>query len=137
MIVAEHWLSIVGIGEDGWDGLNEEAKRAVVSAELLYGGARHLALVPIAVSPATRIPWPSPMAPAMQQILTEYRGNKRVTVLASGDPMLYGVGVPLTRDLIATEFRVIPQVSAFSLACARIGWPMAETNLISLVNRPK
>ncbi|MEA2263592.1 MAG: precorrin-6B C5,15-methyltransferase / cobalt-precorrin-6B C5,C15-methyltransferase [Acidobacteriaceae bacterium] len=59
-----------------------------------------------------------------------------ITVLASGDPMLHGVGVPLTRDLAAGEFRIIPQVSAFSLACARLGWPMAETNLITLVNRP-
>jgi precorrin-6Y C5,15-methyltransferase (decarboxylating) len=133
---AEHWLSIVGIGENGWDDLNGEAKRAVASAELLYGGARHLALVPTAASPAVRIAWPSPMAPAMQQILMEYRGKKKITVLASGDPMLHGVGVPLTRDLVATEFRVIPQVSAFSLACARLGWPMAETNLVTLVNRP-
>jgi precorrin-6B C5,15-methyltransferase / cobalt-precorrin-6B C5,C15-methyltransferase len=133
---AEHWLSIVGIGENGWDDLNGEAKRAVASAELLYGGARHLALVPTAVSPAVRIAWPSPMAPAMQQILMEYRGKKMITVLASGDPMLHGVGVPLTRDLAAGEFRIIPQVSAFSLACARLGWPMAETNLITLVNRP-
>jgi len=136
MTAAEHWLSIVGIGEVGWDGLNDEAKRAVESAELVYGGARHLALLPTAGSSATRIPWPSPMTPAVQQILTEYRGKKRVTVLASGDPMLHGVGVPLTRDLVATEFRVIPLVSAFSLACARLGWPMAETTLITLVNRP-
>jgi precorrin-6Y C5,15-methyltransferase (decarboxylating) len=136
MTAAEHWLSIVGIGEDGWDGLNNEAQRAVESAELLYGGVRHLALVPAAGSSATHIPWPSPMTPAVQQILREYRGKKRVTVLASGDPMLHGVGVSLTRDLVATEFRVIPQVSAFSLACARLGWPMAETTLITLVNRP-
>src|ERR1700730_15216031 len=136
MTAAEHWLSIVGIGEDGWDGLNDEAKRAVESAELVYGGVRHLALLPTGGSSATAIPWPSPMPPAVQQILTEYRGKKRVAVLASGDPMLHGVGVPLTRDLVATEFRVIPQVSAFSLACARLGWPVAETTLITLVNRP-
>jgi precorrin-6Y C5,15-methyltransferase (decarboxylating) len=136
MTAAEHWLSIVGIGEDGWDGLKDEGKRAVESAELLYGGVRHLALVLTAGSSAIRIPWPSPMTPAVQQILTEYRGKKRVTVLASGDPMLHGVGVTLTRDLVATEFRVIPQVSSFSLACARLGWPMAETSLITLVNRP-
>jgi precorrin-6B C5,15-methyltransferase / cobalt-precorrin-6B C5,C15-methyltransferase len=136
MIAAEHWLSIVGVGEDGWDGLNHEAKREITSAELLYGGARHLALIATSDSSATRISWPSPMAPAVQHILTEHRGKMRVTVLASGDPMLHGVGVPLTRDLAATEFRVIPQVSAFSLACARLGWPMAETILITLVNRP-
>ena len=136
MTVSECWLSVVGIGEDGWAGLNDEAKRAVESAELLYGGTRHLAFVPTASSSAARIPWPSPMTPALQQILTEYRGKKRVTVLASGDPMLHGVGVPLTRGLVPTEFRIIPQVSAFSLACARLGWPMAETTLVTLVNRP-
>ncbi len=136
MTAAEHWLSIVGVGEDGYDGLNSEARRAIASAELLYGGSRHLALVPFAISSAPRVAWPSPMTPAVLQILTEYRGKKRVCVLASGDPMLHGVGVPLTRDLAATEFRVLPQVSAFSLACARLGWPMAETTLITLVNRP-
>ena len=136
MTVAACWLSVVGIGEDGWAGLNGEAKRAVESAELLYGGTRHLAFVPTAASVATRIPWPSPMAPAVQQILTEYRGKKRVTVLASGDPMLHGVGVSLTRDLVPAEFRIIPQISAFSLACARLGWPIAETTLVTLVNRP-
>ena len=136
MTLAEHWLSIVGIGEDGWDGLSGEARRAVESAELLYGGVRHLALVPDGVKPAASIAWPSPMAPAIEQILIEYRGKKRVTVLASGDPMLYGVGVSLTRNLAAVEFRVLPQASAFSLACARLGWPVAETNLITLVHRP-
>jgi precorrin-6Y C5,15-methyltransferase (decarboxylating) len=136
MNLAEHWLSIVGIGEDGYDGLNAEARQAIAHGEVLYGGARHLALVPTAASQATRIPWPSPMAPAVQQILTEHRGEKKVTVLASGDPMLHGVGVSLTRDLVPTEFSVLPQVSALSLACARLGWSIAETILITLVNRP-
>src|ERR1700722_13207278 len=136
MMVAERWLSIIGIGEDGWNGLNDEAKRAVQLAEFLYGGARHLDLVPAAASLASRVSWPSPMASALQLILAEYRGKKSVAVLASGDPMLYGVGVPLTRDLAADEFRVIPHISAFSLACARLGWPVAETNLVSLVSRP-
>ena len=130
------WLSIVGIGESGWEDLSGEAKRAIAAAELLYGGPRHLAFVPAPASAAVRIPWPSPMAPAVDQILMDYRGKKTITVLASGDPMLHGVGVPLTRDLAAAEFRIIPQVSAFSLACARLGWPMAETNLVTLVNRP-
>lgn len=136
MTAAAPWLSIVGIGEDGWDGLNNEAKQAIVSAEVLYGGARHLAFLPTGPSPVVRVPWPSPMAPALHQILTEHRGQKRVTVLASGDPMLHGVGVTLTRDLQPDEFRVIPQVSTFSLACARLGWPIAQTNLVTLVNRP-
>jgi precorrin-6B C5,15-methyltransferase / cobalt-precorrin-6B C5,C15-methyltransferase len=130
------WLSIVGIGEDGWDGLNAEAKRLVSSAELLYGGMRHLAHIPAAATDALRVSWPSPMSAAIHEILTEHRGRRRITVLGSGDPMLYGVGVTLTRQLPANEFRVLPQLSAFSLACARLGWPLAETTLVSLVARP-
>ena len=128
------WLTIIGIGEDGWGGLSAQARRTIESAELLFGGARHLAHVP--VGDATRVAWPSPMLSAVQEILTRHRGRRRVSVLASGDPMLYGVGVTLTRDLRPTEFLVIPHVSAFSLACARMGWPAAETTLVSLVHRP-
>jgi precorrin-6B C5,15-methyltransferase / cobalt-precorrin-6B C5,C15-methyltransferase len=130
----KRWLSIIGIGEDGWEGLGVEARLAVESAEVLYGGVRHLAHVP--TGQALRVAWPSPMSSAVKEILTEHRGRKKIAVLASGDPMLYGVGVTLTSELEPIEFRVIPQVSAFSLACARLGWPVAETSLISLVNRP-
>jgi precorrin-6Y C5,15-methyltransferase (decarboxylating) len=76
------------------------------------------------------------MSSAMREILTEHRGQRRITILASGDPMFYGVGVPLTRDLSLSEFRVIPQVSAFTLACARLGWPVADTSVVSIVSRP-
>src|ERR1700744_3738019 len=130
----QSWLTIVGIGEDGWGGLNLEAKRAIESADLLYGGARHLAHVP--VGNATRVAWPSTMASAIQEILTKHRRQRKVLVLASGDPMLYGVGVTLTHQLSPAEFRIIPQVSAFSLGCARMGWAVAETTLVSLVNKP-
>lgn len=104
------------------------------SADVLYGSARHLALVPR--GGAVRQCWPSPMAPAIEEILTGRRGQNKVTVLASGDPMLYGVGVTLTRHLHPAEFRVVPQVSALSLACARLGWAIAKATLISLVHRP-
>ncbi len=130
----ERWLTIVGVGEDGWIGLSAEAKEAVASAEVVYGGARHLALLPGGTG--VRQCWPSPMASAVARILTEDRGCRRVAVLASGDPMLYGVGVTLTLELPAAEFHVIPQISAMSLACARLGWAAAETTLLSLVHRP-
>ncbi|WP_433964112.1 precorrin-6y C5,15-methyltransferase (decarboxylating) subunit CbiE [Tunturiibacter gelidiferens] len=132
--VRERWLSIVGIGEDGWGGLSPAAKQAVESAEVLYGGVRHLAHVPSVR--AMQVAWPSPMAPAVHEILTHHRRWSKVAVLASGDPMLFGVGVTLTRELDPAEFLVIPHVSAFSLACARLGWPISETVLVSLVNRP-
>lgn len=134
-LIENPWLSIIGIGEDGWDGLSAKAKNAVIDAELIYGGSRHLEFVPQSATTA-RMAWPSPMGPAIDEILSLHRKRRRVAVLASGDPMLYGVGVTLTRDLAPTEFAVMPQVSAFALACARLGWPVAETKLVSVVHRP-
>jgi len=133
---SEAWLSIIGVGEDGWDGLNVEAKLLIVSADLLYGGVRHLSYVPAEITGPKQVPWPSPMAAAIAEIFAQHRGKRRVVVLGSGDPMLYGVGVTLSRDLPVSEFRVLPRVSAFSLACARMGWALVETTLVSLVSRP-
>ena len=133
---SNRWLAIIGIGEDGWDGLGAEARGLIAAADLLYGGIRHLAHLPDAIAQRSRVAWPSPMAAAVRDILEHHRNQKKIAVLGSGDPMLYGVGVSLTRDLEPKEFRVIPQVSAFALACARLGWPAAETTLISLVARP-
>jgi precorrin-6B C5,15-methyltransferase / cobalt-precorrin-6B C5,C15-methyltransferase len=125
------WLTIVGIGEDGELGV--EALAAIERADLLVGGARHLALVPD--GRAERRAWPSPMMPLLDEILAGPR-DRNLVVLASGDPMLHGVGASFAARLEPGAFRVIPQVSAFSLACARLGWPAAEVTLISAVGKP-
>ncbi len=90
-------VTVVGIGADGWDGLSPRARRAVAGAEVLRGSARQLALVPAGVT-AERVPWPSPLLPALRALPAEHPG-RRVVVLASGDPMLSGVGGSLVRLL--------------------------------------
>ena len=127
------WLAVVGIGEDGYEGLGLEARDALAAAELLVGSARQLALVPPGVG--ERLTWPSPMLPFIDDLLAHHRG-RRVAVLASGDPMLYGIGAVLARVVADEELRVLPHPSAFALACARLGWPEAEVTLISAVARP-
>ena len=134
MQTTKPWLSIVGVGEDGWNGLSKAAQQAVESADIIFGGARHLAFLP--KSSAVQVTWQSQISQSIDELLAQHRGRSMVTVLASGDPMLYGVGALLTRRLNPSEYQVIPQVSAHSLACARLGWPIAETSLISLVNSP-
>ena len=125
------WLTIVGIGEDGE--LGAAARAALDRADLIVGGARHLALVP--AGSAERRAWPSPMMPLVDEILAGPR-DRSVVVLASGDPMLHGIGASFAARLEPGDYRVIPQASAFSLACARLGWPMAEVTLVSAVGKP-
>ncbi|HML14148.1 MAG TPA: precorrin-6y C5,15-methyltransferase (decarboxylating) subunit CbiE [Xanthobacteraceae bacterium] len=126
------WLSIVGIGEDGIEGLTPTARALISAAEIVFGGKRHLALAGALVRGAAR-PWPTPFDRAVEEILA-HRGRP-VCVLASGDPYLYGVGSLLARHVAAAETVVVPAPSAFSLAAARLGWPLADVAQVSVHGR--
>ncbi len=126
------WLSVIGIGEDGMDGLSGAARALVEAAELLVGGERHLALAPAGA--AERLLWRQPLGDTMALIAA--RRGRRVVVLASGDPLCYGVAAMLARHFPAEEMRVLPQPGAFSLAAARLLWPLAECVTVSLHGRP-
>ncbi|TDX81961.1 precorrin-6Y C5,15-methyltransferase (decarboxylating) [Neorhizobium sp. R1-B] len=127
------WLSIVGIGEEGLKGLGEDARAAVSSASVVFGGRRHLELAAAAISGEAR-PWPTPFDAAMLDVVT-LRGQK-VCVLSSGDPFLFGVGATLSRHVPAEEFVTYPAPSAFSLVASRLGWPLQEIETVSLHGRP-
>jgi precorrin-6Y C5,15-methyltransferase (decarboxylating) len=126
------WLSIVGIGEDGVDGLSPVARGLISGAEIVFGGKRHLALASPLIRGAAR-PWPSPFERAAEEVLA-HRG-RQVCVLASGDPFHYGVGSVLARQIEPKDMLVVSAPSAFSLAAARLGWALSETTLVSLHGR--
>ncbi len=126
------WLTIVGIGEDGLDGLSTPARAALDEAEIFVGGNRHLAMLDD--DKRRRLPWASPLKKTVATI--RKLKNRQVCVLASGDPMHYGIGVTLAREFGMDAVQVIPHLSAFSLAAARLGWPLAETVMVTLHGRP-
>ncbi|MFC4376475.1 precorrin-6y C5,15-methyltransferase (decarboxylating) subunit CbiE [Nocardia halotolerans] len=126
-------IQVVGIGADGWAGLGERAKVAVEGCEVVFGSARQLALLPSGT--AERIAWPTPLLPAIAELLTRH-ADRCIGVLASGDPMFYGIGATLARLVGPQGLQVYPQPSSASLACARLGWPLAETPVVSVVARP-
>jgi precorrin-6Y C5,15-methyltransferase (decarboxylating) len=126
------WLSIVGLGEDGLDGLSPEARALVDGAEVLVGGARHLAMVP--EDGRERLTWTTPLSDLVDDIAG--RAGTPLCVLATGDPMCFGIGVTLARLVPREELTVIPAPSAFALACARLGWPLAEVETLTLHGRP-
>ena len=125
------WLTLVGIGEDGYAGLGEAARRALGEAQWIVGSARQLALLPSDL-PGQHELWPSPFS--LEPLLA--RRGMPVCVLASGDPLFYGVGASLARQLPADELRVFSSPSSVSLAAARLGWPLQEVTVLSLVARP-
>ncbi len=127
------WLTIIGLNEDGVSELGDAARQAIQDAKTLIGGARHLSLVP--PNPAQeRLAWPSPFSAAIAMVM-EKRGTP-VCILASGDPMYYGVGATLSRHIPAEEMRVLSAPSSFSLAAARMGWALQECVPLTVHGRP-
>jgi len=126
------WLSVVGLSEAGWPELGEPAREAVLQAELVIGGERHLSHLPT-VAGQERAVWPSPIQEGIEWI-KRWEG-RLVCVLASGDPFWYGIGATLSRHLPPEVMVVHPGPSAFSLAAARLGWPLQELHCHSLVAR--
>lgn len=117
------WLSVVGIGENGLPGLSPVARSLVEQAEVLVGGDRHLAMLPTD-DPREKWVWSSPIAHTIDEIIR--RQGQSICVLASGDPMCYGIGATLTRKIPIAQMTIIPAPSALALACARLGWSFIE-----------
>ena len=134
MNTAGDTVTVVGIGADGWAGLAEPGRAAVRAAEVLLGGPRQLELV-AGRTKAEQRPWPSPMLPALPGLFAELAG-RRVCVLASGDPMLHGVGATLARVLGPQRLDVLPHPSSVALACARLGWAADTVEVVTAVARP-
>ncbi len=127
-------IVVVGIGADGMSGLSENSRRELRRAGIIYGSARQLDLLDESVA-APRHRWPTPMLPVLEGLLADQPSGD-IHVVASGDPLLHGIGATLIRLHGAERVRVLPQVSSVSLACARMGWAAHDTEIISLVTAP-
>jgi precorrin-6Y C5,15-methyltransferase (decarboxylating) len=125
------WITVVGIGEDGLDGLTLKARGLIDVAEVLVGGERHLSKVP--VGGEQRIDWDGDFDAAFDKI--EKMKDRRVVVLASGDPLHYGVGANIVHRYGADQVNVIPAPGAFSLAAADLGWPLADVKCLTVHGR--
>lgn len=126
------WLHVVGIGEDGFEGLRASVLAAVRRADVLVGGVRHLEKAPADI-PAQRVPWGKNFA-ATAASLEAFR-DKRVVVLASGDPLDYGAGSLLIRHFGAEAVAVTPAPGSISLACARMGWSRPDVQVVTVHGR--
>lgn len=126
------WLSVVGIGEDGIEALPPASRSLIEAADILVGGKRHLAMAGVDARP--RITWATPLSLTLDEIVSHK--NKRVCVLATGDPLWFGIANSLVKRVPVDEITLVPSPSAFSLACARLGWALHEVDCLTLHGRP-
>lgn len=126
------WITIVGLGEDGPEGLAAASRKALADAEIVMGPKRHLCLLPDLV--AETVEWPVPFSEGLET-LRGFEG-RRVVILASGDPFWYGAGTVIARAFASEEWRAIPGPSTFALAASRLGWALEETVCLGLHAAP-
>lgn len=117
-------ITVIGIGEDGLDGLSQTANTALAAAAVVYGGPRHLDMLG-ADDTRDRIAWSKDLGADLER-MAQLNTDQRIVVLASGDPMLYGIGVRIVERFGIDNVHIIPASSAFSLAAARMGWPLGD-----------
>ena len=125
------WLTIIGMGEDGWDGLSARARHTIETAEVIVGSSRLLAFLP-----ATRAEiheWPQPFAAVVDRIRP--LAGRQTVVLATGDPLNYGVARKLMEFIPFAEMEIVPHLSAFSLAASRVGWSLPDCDTLTLHGR--
>lgn len=126
------WLTIVGMGEDGWGSLSVRAQLAVRSAEVVVGSARLLGYLPNGISAEVH-DWPQPFSAVVDRIRPLQ--GRRTVVLATGDPLNYGVARKIMEFIPFAEMEIIPSLSAFSLAAARMGWSLPDCDTLTLHGR--
>lgn len=126
------WLDIVGIGEDGVEGLSPKARDVIEHADIIIGGNRHHTLLPDLK--AERLSWPSPFDAMIDTIKAQK--SRRAVVLVTGDPLWYSVGARILKSIPASEITFHPQLSAFQLATARMGWSLADVETLTVHGRP-
>jgi precorrin-6B C5,15-methyltransferase / cobalt-precorrin-6B C5,C15-methyltransferase len=127
-------ITVVGMGADGWDGMPSRARDLVLGAAVVLGGKRHLALLPD-VPGQRREPWPSPLREGLPALLASLGGGGAVVAIASGDPLVFGIGTTLIGLLGPDAVTVVPAVSSVALARAELGWPAESCAVVSVVGR--
>ncbi len=137
--ITKKWLYVIGIGEDGWDDLSVDSRELLYKSEIVIGGERHLKMIP-GDCEGERIIWASPIREAVTKILdwrpSEPGSGKKVAVMASGDPLCYGIAAKLLRHLPIEEIWIKPALSTFSLICSRVGWSLPDIETLTIHGRP-
>jgi precorrin-6Y C5,15-methyltransferase (decarboxylating) (EC 2.1.1.132) len=137
--ISKKWLCVIGIGEDGWDDLSADARDLLYESEIVLGGERHLKMLPKDWE-GERIVWSSPIREAVSKIVSwrpeDSVSVQKVAIMASGDPLCYGIATKLLRHLPIEEIWIKPALTTFSLMCSRIGWSLPDVETLTIHGRP-
>lgn len=123
-------ITVVGITEAGAAGLSVASLDAIAGADWVFGGERHLELLATTLDQSETYSWSQPLHNSFDKL--DLRGQRDVVVLASGDPAWHGIARTLGQRYGHDAIRVLPNLSAFSLAASQLQWPLEQTHCRSL-----
>ena len=126
------WLTIMGVSEGGWEALSGRARLKLEQAERVIGADRMFNMLP--GLKAEKHSWPQPFSGIVEQ-LAHFKGRKTV-LLATGDPMNFGVARKVLEFIPKEEVEIITNLSALSLAAAELGWSLPDCDCFTIHGRP-
>lgn len=124
---------IIGVGDDGVQGLSESTRKLVETADVLMGSERNLATVGQTSGEQVVI---GADLTEMVRVIEQNLGAKSIVVLATGDPLFYGVTRYLFDKLGKQHFEVVPHVSTMQLAFARVMESWEDAYLTNVATHP-
>jgi precorrin-6Y C5,15-methyltransferase (decarboxylating) len=127
-------VCVIGISAGGADSLPTALRERVEKADVLAGGERHLGYFPHGAG--RRLPIRHPLDDWVEQVVTEADAGRQVVVVASGDPLFYGIGTRLLTRLGADRLEFHPHATSLQLAFARLGVPWEDAVWVSIHARP-
>jgi precorrin-6Y C5,15-methyltransferase (decarboxylating) len=123
-------IYVIGAGIEGQEGFSRRALELVSQANILIGGARQLALFSDFSGKTLEIG--SNLAPVVEWLQKE---EGPAVVLASGDPLFFGIGRYLLRNLPDADLEFVPNVSSVQYAFAKIREPWDDAVSVSTHGR--
>jgi len=125
--------SIIGILDDGWPGLSDQARAKLATASCVIGAARTLELIaPHLASQAKQRDMDGALLRVPEWVAEALSEGVQVAVLATGDPLCHGIAGLLLDKIGATNIEILPALSTVQLAFARLGRPWQQARIISV-----
>jgi precorrin-6B C5,15-methyltransferase / cobalt-precorrin-6B C5,C15-methyltransferase len=131
---------VIGVLDDGPASLSDAAREHLGGARRVIGGTRVLALCEGLLDPrAERLDLTGRTAAVADWVTEALDAERSVAVLATGDPLCFGIGARLAARLaprlLPDRLRVLPNTSTLQLACARFLLPWQGARWVSVHHR--
>lgn len=130
-----NYLHIIGLGVAEFAELSSSASHALKNADVIIGAGRQLAVIERWLTSGNHRCIALPRLSELKALIAQHSG-KSIAVLASGDPLYYGIGRWFSKNFSLESLQFYPAVSSIQAACHRLGIALQDVTVVSLHGRP-